>query len=94
MDLSAWEVFWNGNTFEQGPRPSNVGAFVPAVGTYDLATHAYSVTWKSQIKGGPFNGINGFWHLEGTVVPVPGAAWLLGSGLLGLIGVARRKIAA
>lgn len=24
-------------------------------------------------------------------VPVPAAAWLLGSGLLGLIGVARRK---
>lgn len=26
-----------------------------------------------------------------TVVPVPAAAWLLGSGLLGLVGVARRK---
>lgn len=26
-----------------------------------------------------------------TTVPVPAAAWLLGSGLLGLIGVARRK---
>lgn len=28
-----------------------------------------------------------------TSVPVPAAAWLLGSGLLGLIGVARRKVA-
>ena len=28
-----------------------------------------------------------------SVVPVPAAAWLLGSGLLGLIGVARRKTA-
>ncbi len=26
-----------------------------------------------------------------TVVPLPAAAWLLGSGLLGLIGIARRK---
>jgi hypothetical protein len=26
-----------------------------------------------------------------TVVPVPAAVWLFGSGLLGLIGVARRK---
>jgi hypothetical protein len=26
-----------------------------------------------------------------TVVPVPAAAWLLGSGLLGLIGLARRR---
>ncbi len=31
--------------------------------------------------------------LEGTftVIPVPAAAWLFGSGLLGLIGIARRK---
>lgn len=28
-----------------------------------------------------------------TSVPVPAAAWLLGSGLLGLVGVARRKAA-
>ncbi|MBI5783055.1 MAG: VPLPA-CTERM sorting domain-containing protein, partial [Gammaproteobacteria bacterium] len=28
-----------------------------------------------------------------AVVPVPAAVWLFGSGLLGLIGVARRKAA-
>ena len=27
----------------------------------------------------------------GTTVPVPGAVWLLGSGLLGLVGVSRRR---
>ena len=27
----------------------------------------------------------------GTVVPVPAAVWLFGSGLIGLIGIARRK---
>jgi len=26
-----------------------------------------------------------------TTVPVPAAAWLFGSGLLGLVGIARRK---
>ena len=31
--------------------------------------------------------------IEFSVVPVPAAAWLFGSGLLGLIGVARRKAA-
>jgi len=30
-------------------------------------------------------------HLAGTVVPVPAAVWLFGSGLLGLIGIARRN---
>ena len=36
------------------------------------------------------------WHMQGTgtytaPVPIPAAVWLLGSGLLGLAGVARRK---
>jgi len=32
-------------------------------------------------------------HLQPTVVPIPAAAWLFGSGLLGLIGIARKKAA-
>ena len=43
---------------------------------------------------GEFNSISGFIDSNGTaesVVPVPAAAWLFGSGLLGLVGVARRK---
>ncbi len=94
VDLNSWEVMWNGTAFQQGPRPVDTGPFVPAVGTYNTATRAYSLTWTSQIDGGPFNGVIGHWHLEGTVapVPLPGAVWLLGSGLLGLLGLARRKL--
>ena len=33
----------------------------------------------------------GNWTYSSTVVPIPAALWLFGSGLLGLIGVARRK---
>ena len=33
-------------------------------------------------------------NITGTVVPVPAAVWLFGSGLLGLVGMARRKKAA
>lgn len=94
VDLSSWEVMWNGSAFQQGPRPVNTGPFVPAVGTYDTATHAYSLTWTSQISGGPFNSVIGHWHLDGTIVrpvPLPGAVWLFGSGLLGLLGLARRR---
>lgn len=54
-----------------------------------------------------FNGITGteylFWadgdsdsfridQMEVSAVPVPSAVWLFGSGLLGLVGVARRKV--
>jgi len=45
--------------------------------------------------GGPFSGknFNLNLNLSPVVVPVPAAAWLFGSGLLGLIGMARKKAA-
>jgi hypothetical protein len=54
----------------------------------------------SPMIDGPFTGLNvnfdiGSGHsltvLSVTSVPLPGAVWLLGSGLLGLIGISRRK---
>lgn len=42
-----------------------------------------------------FTGWTAQWHMQGTgvytPVPVPAAVWLFGSGLLGLVGIARRK---
>lgn len=91
-DLSSWEVFWNGSSFQQGPRPVNTGPFTMATGTLDTSTGRYELHWSSQIYQGPFNGVTGYWHIEGThVVPVPAAVWLFGSGLLGLLGMAKRK---
>jgi hypothetical protein len=50
---------------------------------------------------GPFMGYNANFDIKTltvtshiSAVPVPAAAWLLGSGLLGLVGVARRKVSA
>lgn len=49
------------------------------------------------MENGPFPGFNAAFNLSApglvSAVPVPAAAWLLGSGLLGLVGVARRKVA-
>lgn len=44
--------------------------------------------------GGPFAAFNANFNVKGielTPVPVPAAVWLFGSGLLGLVGVARRR---
>ena len=55
------------------------------------------VTYISTINNpaSPFNGFQANWRLEGVMstVPVPAAVWLFGSGLLGLVGVARRRAA-
>ena len=42
---------------------------------------------------GNFVGFDARWIVEGTatVVPVPAAVWLFGSGILGLAGIARRR---
>ena len=52
-----------------------------------------NLRWEAYISGGAFDGKTGFWSLDGTatVVPVPAAVWLFGSGLLGLVGIARRR---
>ena len=73
---------WNTTNFDQG------GAFT---GTGDGSN--FDINWTSLIVGGPFDGQTGTYNVSGTysVVPVPAAAWLFGSGLLGLVGVARRR---
>ena len=42
---------------------------------------------------GAFPGFSANFNLTTSAVPVPAAVWLFGSGLLGLVGVARRKAA-
>lgn len=41
--------------------------------------------------GGSIYAGSGTWDIATTSVPVPGAIWLFGSGLLGLAGMAKRK---
>jgi hypothetical protein len=51
----------------------------------------------SPIQAGLFPGFNAHFDITSlhvtsiSAVPVPAAVWLFGSGLLGLIGVARRR---
>jgi hypothetical protein len=66
VDLTAWSVGWNHQEFNQGaPKPGAGGA--QAIGTINPSTGAYTLDWSSKIKGGPFNGFTGTWHLTGTL---------------------------
>jgi len=69
--ITAWSAAWNKLYFNQGsPKPdgSRPGLTSPVIGTYDASTHAFVLTWASEVVGGPFNGFTGFWHLQGTFV--------------------------
>jgi hypothetical protein len=70
--IEAWSAAWNKLYFNQGsPKPggSHPGLTEPLSGTYDATTHAFVITWTSQVVSGPFNGFTGYWHLAGTFIP-------------------------
>ena len=53
-------------------------------------------TYNSDGSIARLEALDGTWYdagFEATAVPVPVSIWLFGSGLLGLVVVARRKIA-
>lgn len=53
----------------------------------------HAVTWSFSSEGlvSSTTGL-GSYSMSVTAVPVPAAVWLFGSGLIGLVGVARRKL--
>lgn len=70
--VTAWSAQWNGSSFNQGTPKPNGSVPSPTTtltGTYDPATHAFTLEWESLIVGGSFNGFSGRWHLAGTFVP-------------------------
>lgn len=76
------------------------GTFANGIGNFSWSGvygTAYSLDYRATVPVGDPSGFGGIafeWHLEGTVVsavPVPAAAWLLGSGMVALLGVGRRK---
>jgi hypothetical protein len=77
-------------------------ADIDVVNVWDVASGVYTST--DGVAGNPANpdGILGYGMVDGpfpgfsanfdfTAVPVPAAVWLFGSGLVGLVGVARRR---
>jgi hypothetical protein len=71
----------------------NIGG--AASGTFNQATNAFNISWTHPFTGVPFL-TSGNFSLQGTAqlaaVPLPAAALLFGSGLLGLVGIIRKKL--
>ncbi|MGD9160863.1 MAG: hypothetical protein PVG39_20760 [Desulfobacteraceae bacterium] len=46
---------------------------------------------SNEMRAGYFPWVFVSWEEQSSAVPIPGAVWLLGSGLLGLIGIRKRR---
>ena len=63
-----------------------IGGYFPDSGwALESSPDSYLITFKSEAIGKTL-------AVDVKVVPVPAAAWLFGSGLIGLAGVARRRV--
>ncbi len=107
MDLSSLFAYWGGLDFHQGTGKNDGVTSTLATGLWDSSSGHYSLSWTSSTN---FSNSNPYvcdfqsptcsakYTLEGyaatSAVPVPAAVYLLGSGILGLLGfVSRRKSA-
>lgn len=101
LDWSGWTVTWNsvpdipmGSGSWTGNPESTAVIICNTASCSDSSTFVLDYSGTVPECGCGFTGVQYALHLEGTVsaVPVPAAAWLFGSGLLGMIGVMRKKI--
>ena len=99
LDFSGWRVFWNNTNINMGSGGTSNGVATLTCGTDCGLGDSFVLDYDATV---PDDGSTNFgnvyyaFHIEGTIsevaaIPVPAAVWLFGSGLLGLVGVARRK---
>ena len=66
-----------------------------AAGLFNEITNAFDISWTRPFSGIPFL-TSGTFTLEGTAqlaaVPLPAAAWLFGSGVIGLSAALRKRL--
>ncbi|WP_022662549.1 hypothetical protein [Paucidesulfovibrio longus] len=87
---ATWTGF--GSVLNLDPAVNNSGALWQLINPFgDLAISSIVLSAADSLAGaGSTNSDYGFHSMETTATPIPGAVWLLGSGLLGLIGLRRR----
>ena len=102
LTASAWDFggVFGGVQFNLAPDGGAGNLVVEDLTSLGGNDYGVVVTWVGTVVGGAFDGYPANWRLEGTMtvggggpapIPVPAAAWLFGSGLVGLVGVARRR---
>jgi hypothetical protein len=90
LSSTAWGSWMTPATFGS----LNIGGI--ATGSFNQATNDFNISWTHAFTGIPFL-TSGTFSLQGTAqvaaapVPLPAAALLFGSGLLGLAGALRKK---
>ena len=92
IDMTGWTVMWG------TPQTAiNMGTGAAAVLTCGVDCgdgDSFTLDYTAIVPDGGFAGTPYQLHMSGTIssiIPVPAAVWLFGSGLLGLVGVARRR---
>ena len=90
IDMTGWTVTWNGiAAINMGTGP---------LGSFTVSGSNYTVNYAATVPVGDPSGFGGVpyaLHLEGRIVPAaipePASLLLIGSGLLGLLALAKRK---
>jgi hypothetical protein len=87
------EAQWGSSWFTLGSSTDGITFNCDVLGLDVACTAEHQIAASEDPTSAGFAGFVPQWELHGTVsaVPVPAAVWLFGSGLVGLIGVARRK---
>ncbi len=75
----------NGLVFESANALSYLNIWGNGPSSYTLFQLGYNTTTQSEIYGPQVNGT-----ATATATPIPAAAWLLGSGFMGLVGIRRK----
>jgi hypothetical protein len=94
VSYTNYNVDVDGQPPVEGEENPDYGVFVMDIDLADfnyLGTNPVDIIRLGIDSGSAVPALVGGYHSTAAVVPVPAAAWLFGSGLLGLVGVARRK---